>query len=451
MKNYKHQIVLAPRDVLYFRDGRPLGGAADGNGAQWPLPTVWHSAVLSAFHRNFSEEAVAKYAKKHEHSRRGEKDKNFTRLKRTKAVFGGVKTLGPFPRLEDKIYFPLPADLLPEEKGGDAELLPAQLLPCKPELGGKSNLPAPLKYVLWKEVKPTKQELGQWISQEGLKLYLEGKIEALKVGEHIKKNSDFFDTEARPGIAINPETGTTEDSKFYSAEYLRLRRGVSMLAFLDSISVGRDKHYDLWNEFCENASRQSLILGGQRGVVWSNFSAGKTNLVPEVEKEKHFSRIPEGEKCLLKWTLLSPALFNAGWLPGFIKDGKVDLKRIPEKLDGETRLQWRERISKDAGSINAQLVAARIGKPVAVSGWKINADEKLKNSGNDGAGAPKATRLLVPAGSVYYFECASPEDAENLYAALHGKVKSDLLGEQGYGLGVCSEWEFGEDFKQQKQ
>lgn len=102
MKNYKHQIVLTPRDVLYFRDGRPLGGAADGNGAQWPLPTVWHSAVLSAFHRNFSEEAVAKYAKKHEHSRRGEKDKNFTRLKRTKAVFGGVKTLGPFPRLEDK-------------------------------------------------------------------------------------------------------------------------------------------------------------------------------------------------------------------------------------------------------------------------------------------------------------------------------------------------------------
>lgn len=458
--NYKHQIVLTPRDVLYFRDGRPLGGAADGNGAQWPLPSVWHSAVLSAFHRNFSEEKVGEYAKKHEHARRGEKDKNFHQLKRTKAVFGGVKTLGPFPKMKDKdgkdkIYFPLPADLLPEEKETPKNPSPAQLLPCKPELGGTSNLPSPLKYVLWKKVKPTKQDLGQWISQEGLELYLEGKIEELKVGEHIKKNSNFFKTEARPGIAIDPETGTAEDTKFYCAEYLRLKTGVNMCAFVDANSAGKaNKHYDLWDEFCESASSQSLILGGQRGVVWSSPPKAKETLIPKAEK--HFSQTDgDKKKFLLKWTLLSPALFNAGWIPGFcterkneeiIKDGRVHLKAIPARGD-MARDEWRKKCT-DAPKINAKLVAARIGKAITVSGWKINATEK---DGNDGAGAPKATRLLVPAGSVYYFECDSADDAEKLYDALHGKVKSDLLGEQGYGLGVCSAWEFGKDFKQQKQ
>ena len=456
--NYKHQIVLTPRDVLYFRDGRPIGGAADGNGAQWPLPTVWHSAVLSAFHRNFSEEDVGKYAKKHEHSRRGEKDKNFHQLKRTKAVFGGVKTLGPFPQMKGKdgkneIYFPLPADLLPEEKEDPKNPSPAQLLPCKSELGCASNLPSPLKYVLWKAVKPTKQDLGQWISQEGLKLYLEGKIEMLEIGKHIRKNSDFFETEARPGIAINPETGTAEDSKFYSAEYLRLKTDVNMCAFIDADSVGKgNEHHDLWDEFCRNTLRQSLIFGGQRGVVWSRPPKAKEILIPEAKK--HFSQISDGDKdkFLLKWTLLSPAFFNAGWIPGFcterkneeiIKDGKVRLKAIPVR-GTLTRDEWRKKCT-NAPKINAQLVAARIGKAITVSGWKINADEKLKNSGNDGSGAPKATRLLVHAGSVYYFECDSAEDAEKLYAALHGKVKSDLLGEQGYGLGVCSAWEFGKD------
>lgn len=443
MKNYKHQIVLTPRDVLYFRDGRPLGGAADGNGAQWPLPTVWHSAVLSAFHRNFSEVDLNRYAKNHKHPRTKPgnstyKDKNFGGEARTLAKFGGVKTLGPFPQLKDEIYFPLPADLLPEEKDSATDLIPAQLLPCDPGTAGKSDLPLPLKYVLWKEVKPTKQDPGQWISQEGLKLYIEGKIEAIKVGEHIKKNSDFFDTEARPGIAINPETGTTEDRKFYSAEYLRLKASANMVAFIDSVSVGREGNYDLWNEFCKNALRQPLIFGGQRGVIWSKTTTSGNDLVPT-------TRNSEEKKLLLKWTLLSPALFNAGWVPGFVNqtDGNVLLKSVPGKTPEESRIQWRERISKDAGSINAQLVAARIGKPVAVSGWKINSTKDLKASGNDGSGAPKATRLLVPAGSVYYFECASEDDAKKLYDSLHGKVKSDLLGEQGYGLGVCSAWEFG--------
>ena len=69
-----------------------------------------------------------------------------------------------------------------------------------------------------------------------------------------------------------------------------------------------------------------------------------------------------------------------------------------------------------------------------------------------GAGA-KSTQLAVPAGAVYYFEAESAEDAANLAAALnwHGKEdnpamiknrRSTLMGEKGFGLGVCGTWKY---------
>ncbi|SPE61229.1 hypothetical protein SBV1_620001 [Verrucomicrobia bacterium] len=62
----------------------------------------------------------------------------------------------------------------------------------------------------------------------------------------------------------------------------------------------------------------------------------------------------------------------------------------------------------------------------------------------------------MPAGAVYYFEADSAEEACKLAAALnwHGSEanpttiknrRSTLLGEKGYGLGVCGTWEFSEN------
>jgi hypothetical protein len=56
----------------------------------------------------------------------------------------------------------------------------------------------------------------------------------------------------------------------------------------------------------------------------------------------------------------------------------------------------------------------------------------------------------VPAGAVYYFACDSAKDAAALASALnwHGETpgttirnrRSTLLGEKGFGLGVCGTW-----------
>jgi len=57
-------------------------------------------------------------------------------------------------------------------------------------------------------------------------------------------------------------------------------------------------------------------------------------------------------------------------------------------------------------------------------------------------GGPKPTLLAVPAGSVYFFEASTNDDAAALVRALHGRTKSDFLGEKGLGLGFCGAWQY---------
>jgi len=102
--------------------------------------------------------------------------------------------------------------------------------------------------------------------------------------------------------------------------------------------------------------------------------------------------------------------------------------------------------------IAAKLVAAITGKPLPVTGWA------LPNGTDRAEGGAKSTHLAVPAGAVYYFECDDEPSAIALAAALnwHGPSQSEistlssqiqnrrstLMGEKGFGLGVCGSWNF---------
>jgi hypothetical protein len=87
-----------------------------------------------------------------------------------------------------------------------------------------------------------------------------------------------------------------------------------------------------------------------------------------------------------------------------------------------------------------------VPKPIVVTGWA------LPNETDRPQGGAKSTHLAVPAGAVYYFETDSSEAAVALANALnwHGATngteiqncRSTLLGEKGFGLGVCGTWQF---------
>ncbi len=387
----KHTLNLHARDLLFFNDARTMGGATEGAGVQWPLPSVLHSAILSAFHERWPELDAAHES---QHKHRCDNDRNYDR---SSLRFGGLRTMGPFPCQDSTIYLPTPADLMP------GSIMQPMCMPA----GAETNLPDPLRYAVAANIPPTKETTGGWISCTEFAKYLNGDTNARTV-----KTGELYDSETRAGVGIDANTHAKASGKFYQAQYLRLRKEIQLTAWAtaEAIRFGQKANgepgKDLLAEFA--SCGLSLRLGGQGGTATAAMQASRPLNIPAPAKG-----------CLrLKWILLSPAIFNAGWLPGWI-----------DAATGEIRLTF------DKQPIAGRLVAARIPKPVTTSGWKLD----TKGSS---AGTPKATRLLAAAGSVYYFELTDAEAASRFVQALHLRPKSDLLGEKGFGLGAVGAWIF---------
>ena len=212
------------------------------------------------------------------------------------------------------------------------------------------------------------------------------------------------------------------DGRYYFAEYLRLQPGVVLTAAASMVGGGLLGLFD--------SANRSLPLGGQQTIMYVDAQQNAGITLPE----------PQIRGTCVKWVLLTPVLWTRGWLPDFVeavppeKEWNVLLSsrpaERPPRKEGESRMDYRKRTA--GVPITARLVAARIGKPQPISGWKLQ---------GTGGGVPRATRLLVPAGSVYYFETPDEESARLLVQALHGRTLSNFGGTSGFGFGVCGSFE----------
>ena len=416
----KHTLELTPRDLLFLRDARPMEVSDAGLGANWPRPDQLYHALLAAFHLRWP---TRQSWEGEEHERRWErKDITFR--------FGALKTVGPFPKKGDDVFFPRPLDLGME------------LVECE-----GTDLPVPLKYAFLPKVKG-KASLPQWVARDTYAKYLSGET-VFDLSE--EKDSNLYGADRNIGIGMDPATGTTKDGALYQAEYLRLKDDVKLVcgASCEMKLKRQDCVLDAYDPCQTGEERiEQVVLGGQQGMCSLSISNGELAL----------PRRPENQTPtkFVRWTLLTPAVFQAGkepdpkpgepsrkqegsvlgWLPAWCmrtdadriyRDdiGKVMLARpVEARRPGESRQDWKAR-QKAAGTIGAKLVAARIDKPVAFSGW-------------DQTFGPKPTTLAVPAGSCYVFECDTEDDAVALATALDGVPRSDLLGSNGFGVGVCS-------------
>lgn len=414
---------IQPRDLLFMRDARPMGGSDAGVGTNWPRPDQIWSAFIHAFNRRWPE--LQEW--EHEH-RKSEEDARKSPHSRDR--FGGLKSAGPFPATDKALYLPCPLDLSISE---DGSLHPMLLVD-----GAGTNLPGPLKHA-FQSTFPGKKAAPEWITKADYDKYLRG--------ESFKPEPEpLYDVERQIGIAINPETGTTVEQQLYQAEYLRLRDGVRLAVEISCVNVG--PHRKMTDVIAEVANETDpLILGGQQGVVTAKRLHTPVGL-PKSEVGKSGKQV--------RWTLLSPAVYPAlpansekgvkahpgGWLPTWVdaENGQVmlprgDLPAKPQKTDRGSREAWRQEVAAHP-RFGAKLVAARIGKPQVFSGWDL------------GTIGPKPTVLAVPAGSCYAFECADGEEARDLVKALawHGAAgdgpvlnrRSSVFGEKGFGIGVCS-------------
>lgn len=213
-----------------------------------------------------------------------------------------------------------------------------------------------------------------------------------------------------------------------------------------------------------------ILVGGQQRVCTAIAIPNSGNALPlpkGLTQKTEFQQLPNG-KYAVKWVLLSPAIWPeipdgiasngtkrnyhpGGWLPNWIcpESGDVLLRIVPHDERRRRRSLGYSTQGYDGNAnseeIRARLVAALVPKPLVVTGWAIPSEDP------DDKGGAKSTHLAVPAGAVYYFEAEDAEEARRLALALnwHGDTRgsqiknrrSTLLGEKGYGLGVCGTWE----------
>jgi CRISPR type III-B/RAMP module-associated protein Cmr3 len=429
---------ITPNDVLFFRDARPMD-ASGGYGARWPEPSLWFDAVHAALHRAYPEQQDWEHA--HRLGRSRVRDMSRERTQR----FGSLTTLGPFPVKDGSWMFRTPADLAVE-----GEDVPTHT-PMQPEPGARTNLPPPLRMVVGSRVKPSKERPKAWRSKSAFEAYLRG--DTPDSGVH--SDDELYAGEWTTGIGIAAETQTQDKERIYSAEYLRLRDGVCMGtgAWLPLKEKGGAEGMGQLLADC-----RIVVMGGQQRAC----------RVAAAPAENLSDCLPVGASIRgnrVKWVLLSPAVFPCtsgqveggvehagGWLPNWVdaRDGRVRLPSSGEsaRRPREAREAWRARL-KLLPPIPAKLVAAAVPKPIAVSGWSERVH--LRQDGSESEHGPKPTLLAVPPGAVYYFEADDERAAGELAAALnwHGREsgpataiarRGALLGEKGFGIGVCGEW-----------
>ncbi len=455
-----NKILLHPTDVLFFRDGRPMGGASAGHGAAWPLPSVINHALHAALHR-----AGDVFLDVHSH-RRGRSGKyQETRDRR----FGSVVTAGPFPvrksEGDETWFFPRPADA---DDSGKAILRPHQS-------NAASSLATPCHYPVISTRPPSKETPKSWWSEGAWNAYQNAFSKSSSSAPSLFLNdTDFSETEHHIGIGIDPETQTQDLTNFYSAHYLRLHEDYRLGLFAQAIDKSsRDpnekQQCDLIRTLLNGHPDKIVVGGQQRTCTAARFDVTDPLPLPKGATSGFQTTAVHGrERWLVKWVLLTPAIWPminsnsqkriyahcGGWLPNWIaeRDQEFEGETVPKGsvvlLDGPGKEKSRRKRLEPGRRIRANLVAAIVPKAIPVTGYALPHEAAGRP-----AGGAKSTHLAVPAGAVYYFEADSVDEASKLAGALnwHGadtscttirNRRSTLMGEKGFGLGVCSTWSF---------
>ena len=374
--------MIEPRDPLVVRDGRPNQGRSESVARTFPLPSTLAGAVRTRL--GLGSDGV--FAKTSELEL---------------AALRSVSIRGPLLVEADggTFYVPTPADmvvlggsgaaqigaLVPEEQNDAlldeamADLWPTVL---RGQGGGGKPVEGPA-FVAW-------PDLTQWLVSPGPR-------NGPNAARILDGGIDELPCETRMHVQVGA-FGTAEDGMLFEIDGLRF---VQMRG-------GRPVPLSLWVDVDDSATRIGKLraglapLGGKRRLVrWSrssvSFPAVPRALLDAVCKE---------ERSLVRVVLLTPAIFEQGYRPA-VTEGTP--------------------LGAGNGVTRARLVAACVGRPIAVSGWDMAKRQ------------PKRTRRAAPAGSVYWVELEGSGEARAAWVSrVWGHSVSEDLQDRrdGFGLAV---------------
>ncbi len=416
-------VLIEPTDVLFFRDAIPMSaGQGKGAGCRLPFPSTLHEAFRASLLRARGEVTPDKRVagRPRDAMRKGNwheaNDETDVRIA-TKA-FCSLRSLGPFPwHPEKKLLLPVPLDvaLSPDR----SELARLQLSPDPDVVAHRHIALADLSPIcLPVAVTPPDKhaQLHGWWSVAQFHDYLSGEL--ANNGDRFRPTPTecLWQPEHRIGVQIDPGSFAAARGQLYVGSYLRPKPDVRFVA---GTHLGDPRG----TEDQELRSLPWLLLGGEFRLarLWHQTETGQP--LPDCfARLRQAPTAPPGEgPCLLKWVLITPAIFAHGSLPGWCwneTDGRPA---------GEVRLAASKRKPKhESLPGRAQLISWCIGRPRTVSGFDVV------------EGRAKPTLLAVPEGGVYYFLCENRATACALAQKLHWQPRSDFYGEKGCGYGLVS-------------
>lgn len=420
-------VLIEPTDVLFFRDAVPMSaGRGKGAGCRMPFPSTLHEAFRASLLRvsgeSIGEKKVEGRPRAADRSgnwhNAGHDGKTFIATK----AFRSLRTIGPLPWVSGKgLLLPVPLDVA---FASDAHLARLQLWrrDGQPREQSESD-PAelePLCLPVATTPPDKKGQLHDWWSVGQMQDYLRG-TERRNAGDfEPTPTSDLWSAEHRVGVQIDPTSFASAESQLYAGSYLRAACNTRFVAWSEIADPAKARNGEAAARERERKQLDALdwlLLGGEFRLarLWHRAEDGQA--IADPLADLCHPPIPPGDgPCLLKWVLVTPAIFTHGSLPGWCVDTKRDRPDGPRPV-GQVCLELPGR---------AHLISWCLGKPRTVSGFDVVESRA------------KPTLLAVPEGGVYYFLCENRDTAAALAKKLHWQPRSDFYGEKGCGYGLVS-------------
>ena len=376
----QEQWSFAALDTLFFKESRPMESIGGSQLASvFPPPA---RTLIGAIRTTIGEALQvdwAQYAK-------GESS--------VSDVIGSVESLnplsftGPFLISKGERLYPMPLTYLQNEEAQTRLVPDTKVVHC--DLG-KVRLPVKKNNSLL-GAKPVE---GAFLSEDGLAQFLSGKEISEK---HIYPATKLYAQEERLGIGRDYKTRSVEEGLLYQTRHIRpldaaqLKVGIAMKG--------------LQAELPESGT---VRLGAEgRLAAWQRSESVQLPTIPA-----------QAQATGLMLMLLTPALFERGWLPDDFQE-HVETYRGVEQ-EGQ-HLVWQGTIA----GIKLRLITSVVGKPVREGGWDM-----VKKS-------PRPLASYVPAGSCYFCEVLEG-DLVAAQRALHG-VQIGKETEYGRGEIAAGYW-----------
>jgi len=395
-------LLLSPNDPVIARDGRPFGaGAGDRmHTLPWPLPSVVAGALRTALVKaapnlDFSGDMPGRLL--------------------------DIEVAGVFPVAGGEIYLPAPMDALaePERDGGGIRTVHRLVPQDNP---GGCDFPDDLR--LRPVMLSAEQSEKDFKPAESPAWWPIRAVERWLLGKGVRFDESFLcspQRETRYHVSIDPRLGVAAQGRIFATSALNVSY-MPRFHPCDESSHKR-KFFERFAQIsltCRVTVDENLLghlrrlngwypLGGERRLVhWRVGDEGESRLWDYPAELR--SALGNAEK--IRMVLVTPAIFERGWLPGWLDD---------RTLEG----------TPPFGNAPAmRLLGVVSGRWEAVSGWSLARPV-----------GPKPVRRAVPAGSVYFFERLDGEEGFPFETAWLRPV-SDGRQERndGFGLAVWGTW-----------